>query len=339
MNDKDLKNWYIANDEIYTASLELTQNCNFSCKHCYCSEKNISPLPFESWKIIIDKLFNAGILYLSFTGGEILTHKDFEKIYVYAKEKGFLVTLLTNGSLINEKLVELFKELPPKSISITLYGTNEKEYADFTGNGENFKKVETALNLLKENGVNFALRTLATKTFYNSLLAGDFDKFAEKFNVPFRFDPIIFPKISGDKKPLEEILSVAEIIELEKNNSKRNSAWRKIINEHAPFVWKCRAGINSLSIDHKGAASICGLYRKNSISLLENEPDTVRKHLRQIHEIHAQIVAENSCAKCKARYICKWCPAYSQIYNGCETAEVDFFCELSKARLKNFTAS
>ena len=39
--------------------------------------------------------------------------KDFPDIYIYAKKLGMLITLYTNGSLINESIIELFKKYPP----------------------------------------------------------------------------------------------------------------------------------------------------------------------------------------------------------------------------------
>ena len=337
MKLEEIKKWFVDHDRLYSVSLELTQNCNFQCKHCYCSEKNESTMPFENWKVIIDKIFDTGCLFISFTGGEILTHKDFREIYSYAKQKGFLIDLLTNGSLINKSYVSLFKELPPRNISITIYGTNEEEYQHFTGYGANFNKVINSLALLKDKGISFSLRTLATKTLFNSLRLRNFEKIAAKFNVAFRYDPIIFPKTSGDCTPLKECLSINHIMDLEKNNESRRVAWKKIINSSDSFKWKCRAGINSFSVDYKGDVFVCGLYRKNPISILENDIETVLKHLKAIHEEHVKIINENECAKCEMRYICKWCPAYSNIYNnGNEINKIKFFCDLSKARLNSF---
>ena len=69
-----------------------------------------------------------GCLFLNFTGGEIFTYKNFIEIYTYAKNKGFIIDLLTNASLIDNRLITVFKNLPPNSIAVTLYGTNEEDY-------------------------------------------------------------------------------------------------------------------------------------------------------------------------------------------------------------------
>lgn len=336
MTNEQIKQWFIENKRLYFSSIELTQRCNFTCKHCYCTDKNCQFLSLDMCKIILDKLYNSGCLFLTLTGGEILTHPNFLEIYIYAKDKGFIVDLMTNGSLINNNVISLFKKLPPRNIAITLYGTNEKEYFQFTGNERNFSNVMNGLYLLKNNNIDFSLRTIATQCFYDSLKKGKFDEIASSFGVPFRFDPIVFPALSGDKSPLTESLTPHQIACLEFDNNLRHTAWRKILNDNSEYKWGCNAGDSSLAIDYKGNAYLCGLYRHNPISIVYEDIETVLSHLRRLHKQHIEIIENNECSSCKLRKICKWCPAYSSVYNGNLTKKIDFFCTLSEERVKAF---
>lgn len=336
MKSEEVKDWFINNKKLYFASIELTQNCNFSCKHCYCSEKYSKNMPLENYINIIDKLHSAGCLFLHFTGGEIFTNKYFKDIYVYAKKKGFIIDLLTNGSLLNNELIELFKKLPPNNIAITIYGVNESDYLNFTGNGDNFNKTIKALELLKQNNIHFVLRTVATKTLRNSLLSGEFEKLAKRFDTTFKYDTIVFPKTSGDTTPLNESMTVDEIIELETKTDLRKDAWEKEIKSSKEFKWSCYGGVSSIAIDFRGDAFVCGLYRKNPISVIKNDMKVVLEHLKLIHEEHVKIVENNECNHCDKRTICKWCPAYSFIYNNDDNEKINFFCDLAKARVSAF---
>lgn len=338
MRLEKIRNWYIEKEKIYFASIELTQNCNFGCKHCYCTGKNTVNLSLEQHYSIIDKIYDTGCLFINFTGGEIFTNNNFREIYTYAKNKGFIIDLLTNASLIDEKTIELFCEMPPNNIAITLYGANEGEYRKFTGDGENYKKVMNALELLKHNNIHFVLRTVAVKTFQESLKKNRFEQIAKIFDTTFKYDPIIFPKISGEKSPLNERLDVDEIIKLENCNESRKAAWKKMISslDQGEFYWRCNAGVNSLVVDYQGNAFVCGLYRKRPISLLNNDIDTVIEHLREVHQYHCNIVKNNECALCEKRKICKWCPAYSEIFNGNDYTKIDYFCQLAEERMRAF---
>lgn len=335
MNINEIKKWYITQQQIYFASIELTQNCNFSCKHCYCTEKNSQNLSITQLKKIVDKLYNIKCLFLNFTGGEIFTYKELHKLYIYAKNKGFMIDLVTNGSLINDKDILLFKALPPHNILITLYGTSRQEYINFTGK-DTFENVMGTLQKLKNNNISFSLRTVATKTLKSSIETFRFEEIANKFNASFRYDPIIFPKTSGDNSPLSECLSPSDIATLEYNTPLRRKKWKELFKKDIDFLWSCKAGINSMAIDHNGNAYICGLYRHFPISILKEDIHIVLEHLREIHYNHTNIINNNSCSKCSYRHLCKWCPAYSKIYNNNEDKPVEFFCELAKKREELF---
>ena len=109
--------------------IELTPYCNLRCVHCYLQDQiNESLLSTEEIKKILDMLCTAGVLFLYFTGGEIFTRPDFLDIYVYAKKKGFIIELLTNGTLIDNKVIEIFNKYPPASVSISMYGKDEDSY-------------------------------------------------------------------------------------------------------------------------------------------------------------------------------------------------------------------
>lgn len=71
---------------------------------------------------ILDEVSAAGCLQVCFTGGEMFIRKDFLDIYTYAKRKGMLVTLFTNGTLSTPQITDYLVNWRPFSIEITLYG-------------------------------------------------------------------------------------------------------------------------------------------------------------------------------------------------------------------------
>jgi len=58
---------------------------------------------------ILDEVADAGCLWLLITGGEPLLRPDFRDIYMYAKRKGFLITLFTNGTLLDADIADQLK--------------------------------------------------------------------------------------------------------------------------------------------------------------------------------------------------------------------------------------
>ena len=118
-------------------SIELTQRCNNKCVHCYnnlAAGDNAaleSELSLDEHCRIIDEIADFGCLWLLLTGGEIFLRRDFLDIYSYAKQKGLLVTLFTNGTLINAATADYLAQLEALKQSLqsqqTAYQTRTKE--------------------------------------------------------------------------------------------------------------------------------------------------------------------------------------------------------------------
>ncbi|MCC9221489.1 radical SAM protein [Escherichia coli] len=75
MNHDSLKEKAFQREHLITASIELTQHCNFKCLHCYCPTKKVH-MDYNDVIACIDKLYSMGVLYLTFTGGEAFYIKD-----------------------------------------------------------------------------------------------------------------------------------------------------------------------------------------------------------------------------------------------------------------------
>lgn len=87
-NWEDLNDYWYKRRHPIDGGMELTPNCNMRCVHCYMKETMEEKcLETEQIKLIIDKVVAKGVLFLFFTGGEILTRKDFTEIYIYAKKR------------------------------------------------------------------------------------------------------------------------------------------------------------------------------------------------------------------------------------------------------------
>ena len=93
-------------------SLELTRRCPLDCLHCYNNlpmgdqAARSQELTFAEHVRLLDELVAAGTLWILYSGGEIFARKDFLDIYTEAKKRGFLITLFTNGILINERIAD-----------------------------------------------------------------------------------------------------------------------------------------------------------------------------------------------------------------------------------------
>ncbi len=91
------------------AGLELTFRCNLACIHCYVNlpaadrEAKSRELDTDGWRRVLDQCADAGVLWLTLTGGEPLLRPDFCEIYEHAHERGLVLTVYTNATLVTER--------------------------------------------------------------------------------------------------------------------------------------------------------------------------------------------------------------------------------------------
>ena len=117
---------------------ELTPFCNFSCRMCYVhlnagQMNGRAVLPVEVWKELMRQAWEAGMLSATLTGGECLAYPGFSELYLYLHSLGVEVNVLTNGFLLDEERIRFFREHPPATVQITLYGWNDDVYERVTG--------------------------------------------------------------------------------------------------------------------------------------------------------------------------------------------------------------
>lgn len=155
------------NDSFFPLSIlwEITNICNFECPFCYVNTKKAKRHKYESFeeiKIKIDQLLDLGMLFCTLSGGECLTHPCFIDIYKYLKQSGVIVSVFTNGMLINEEILELFGQYKPYKVEISIYGITEETFMNVTG-ASNCKKVLTNIEKLKNLDIWVRCKTPITK--------------------------------------------------------------------------------------------------------------------------------------------------------------------------------
>jgi len=147
--------------------IELTGFCNFSCPFCYINEEGYTKHRLPRWDVLkptVDYLIDRGMLHCLLSGGECLTHPDFADIYRYLKEAGVLVTVFTNGYLLDEEVLRLFKEYKPFKVEISLYGKDDASYEAATATtGIKAKAVFDTVLRLKEEGICVVCKIPITK--------------------------------------------------------------------------------------------------------------------------------------------------------------------------------
>lgn len=93
--------------KVISADVHLTNRCNYGCVFCFSRGDSASELTVDEWKPILkDMVCRRGITKVNFAGGEPLLYTDLNECLRYTKQLGATTSLVTNGSLVDEKFLE-----------------------------------------------------------------------------------------------------------------------------------------------------------------------------------------------------------------------------------------
>jgi radical SAM protein with 4Fe4S-binding SPASM domain len=141
----------------------FTKKCNLRCKHCYANAGRIEDeLTLEEKLSLVKELDDAGVVAISFSGGEPLISRDFWKVAEYASNLGFHVSVATNGTLITRDIAERLKRVVDY-VEISLDAANPETHDGFRGIKGAFEKAIGGIKNCVKAGILTAIATTATK--------------------------------------------------------------------------------------------------------------------------------------------------------------------------------
>lgn len=303
---EQLRHWARENNVPLNVNLELTPFCNFSCVMCYVhlneegAKKQGKVLCADEWIEIARQAKEMGTLEISLTGGEPFVHPEFWKIYSELNKMGFLITLLSNGSLIDEGAIEKFREYGmPYRIKLTVYGASNETYLRTCGSADGFTKVSRAIDLLKDAQVPLILTSTIVRQNADDLQ--HIYAFAREKNLPLQHTVSV---VNSSRDSLNSIASsrfalsdFPEELTLEELERSKFPALK------SPFAW-CASYRTSLWITWHGHLQLCAFM---------NTPFTrwsgdLRNDYEQLHDKLKKIKSPAECSSCEWKEFCQRCP-------------------------------
>ena len=338
-----------------SGTFELSPVCNFACKMCYvrktAAEVRNSPRPImtkERWLEIAKQARDAGMLYLLLTGGEPFLWPDFWELYEQLIRMGFIVSINTNGSLIDEDAVQRLRRLPPSRINITLYGASDETYERLCMAKGVFSKVDRAITMLREAGIVVKLN--GSLTPYNICDLEACTAYARKRGLIYEAVTYMFPPMRRDASlvgtnerftPEEAARYNGENFRLQYGDELYRKRMQAISRGVIPPPGldescidprdgkvRCRAGKASFWVTWDGWMTPCGMMPEPKVELTGRSFSDAWAELTQIGR---DIKLSGVCTSCPNQKLCHSCAAMALAETGRTDGIPTYLCRMVEA--------
>ena len=141
---------------------ELTKGCNLRCIHCRATAQELaSPLDLSTPDAlkVIEQVSSYAHPILILSGGEPLFRRDLFQLASYAVERGLLVALGTNGTLITPEVAARIRASGIRRVAISFDGTDAPTHDSFRGIPGAFEAAKRGLKNVQDAGVSTQINT------------------------------------------------------------------------------------------------------------------------------------------------------------------------------------
>lgn len=323
-----------------SGTFELTPMCNFACRMCYvrrtAAEVRASKRPIrtlEQWLSLAQEARDSGMLYLLLTGGEPTLWSDFWSLYEQLVQMGLLVSINSNGSMLDEKAIQKLVQFPPRRINITLYGAGDDTYEQLCRVKSVFSKVDRAIMELKQAGINVKLNCSLTPQNVKDL--EKMIAYAQERELILDITSYMFPPLRRN----ETMIGQNERFTPEESAYYRLKAYRLQNGEERYFRYlskiqegsilppgldegcvdpidgriRCRAGKACFWVTWDSWMSPCGMMTEPKVETFHR---SFAEAWKELAEISSKISLSGVCGKCPNIGLCHSCAAMAQTETG-----------------------
>jgi len=152
-------------------TLNTTNRCNLKCLYCGVSSTKNAPgdLSLEEWQTLVDELAQIKVFNLLISGGEPFIRADFFALLQHILQYPFRISINTNATLIDEKVVSLLSgNRRLENIQISLDGADSSTHDYIRGQGS-FKKILQGMGLLQQYQIPFSFYVVVCRNNSNHL--------------------------------------------------------------------------------------------------------------------------------------------------------------------------
>lgn len=321
------KNFLNQNDLLRSLHIEIANECNERCVHCYIPHKyKTKSIDSALFYRTVEEGRDMNIINVTLSGGEPLLHKDIIGFLKRCRELDLSVNVLTNLTLLSDVIIEEMKKNPLLCVQTSIYSMDASIHDSITKVKGSFEKTKSNLLKLKRAGIPLQISCPVMKQNKDSF--NDVITFGEENGISVAVDYVIFASYDHSNCNLVNRLSLEEVgqaFDKQATNKYvdhiRSQAEEKTaLSAHEPICSICRYYI---CISADGTVFPCIGWQANVIG------DLNKQSLRNIWETSGEIKKLREikrqefpkCVSCEDRGYCNVC----MMSNSNENSDADAF--------------
>ena len=328
--------------------LSITNACNLRCKLCGVAtgeslqKKLTEELTTDEAKSVIDNLSKAGVIHLSFGGGEPTVRDDIIELAAYAARRINSVGIVSNGFLIDRRLAGNIADAGVRQVMISLDGIDSETH-DANRGKESYDRAICALENIRHADISARISFTISQTNFHQL--PEMIALAKKLGVSLNVQEFFAKGRAEGKEALvltrkqrRDMQRLLFKTQAEMGISSIGFENRYIISEDKKaqavctnpnlssdfydFCVGCFTGIYALFVSATGEVRLCGRYGEGRLGNLKNRSlSEIWQNSEILKKVRDRENLSGRCGKCAYRYICGGCRRNAYMLNG------DFFDE------------
>ena len=248
------------------ASLELTLRCNLRCLHCYNFDRDtdgpacgsdgaLAPeLSLDEICRVLGELREAGTLFLALTGGEVLSAPHLFPVMDRARELGFAVQLLSNGTMLRPGVAARlagYRNLT--GVSISVYGATPEVHDGITQVRGSWRRTWAGADRLRAQGIAVRMKVIVMRA--NAHEVGAMRGMAEARGLSTAVDVNITARNDGTSGSVATRATEEQLVELYRGALADLAPKTAHVVDEASFPCNCARG--NCAISSRGDVQPC----------------------------------------------------------------------------------
>lgn len=324
--------------------IEITSKCNERCIHCYIPHNNkISDIEPDLFYDVLRQCRNMRLLHLTLSGGEPMLHQSFCDFLRKCKEYDFSVNVLSNLTLLNDKIIKEMKINPLLGVQVSLYSMNPNIHDEITQMKGSFEKTKNGILKLIENDIPLQISCPIMKQNKNSY--NDVKNWAKKHKIRIVDDYVIIARYDHTTQNLNNRLSINEVEEVINDIVVNDTSYLEQMEKEVEkkrnitsndFV--CSVCHSSICIADNGNVYPCAGWQDYNIgNVKETSLEDIWNNSEKIQYLRGLLRKDfPKCIQCLDKEFCTMCMVRNANEDplGDPLAVNEYFCNIAKLNRK-----